>query len=502
MTLHLQSHPPFDFNAWRHSILHGITEQNISPPAAPEISPGSEFVIKKWLAELKQDRDGHLDFYPHQLISESSPESFLLGTGESILASIRPALENVKYELLIVTCFWAKSPSKTALCDILLNLSSKGISQGHRIRVRICLSSLSLVQKLFQTTSPDGYVYPPSAWVKNLGLPDPSYLRGLDLQIKSIFVRPFSVMHPKYMILDRRRVFLPSCNISWEEWFEGCVQFEGALVTELLSCWGRFWGRGPGWAFLQTPLTQQEASSNRTPEDLSLQSPASPDPEDLPRTLSCTLLSTGSIKTILLPSRHHRNPNFHPFPFQCAPTPPHTPLNTFILTLLSQAKATLYIQTPNLTSPPVLAGILAAVRRGVSVTVVISKRMQLLEQLLTAGTTTELCVCRLGKAVRQARRERMRRWRDMEQGAFALGALDISYYRPQQGEQTGEPVKSHLKLVAMDGEITVLGSGNMDRASWYTSQELGVAFVSAEFTDTVLKTVAKELEGRLERCVY
>ena len=44
----------------------------------------------------------------------------------------------------------------------------------------------------------------------------------------------------------------------------------------------------------------------------------------------------------------------------------------------------------------------------------------------------------------------------------------------------GEPVKSHFKCVIMDEEITILGSGNMDRASWYTSQELGIAFVSRE----------------------
>lgn len=58
------------------------------------------------------------------------------------------------------------------------------------------------------------------------------------------------------------------------------------------------------------------------------------------------------------------------------------------------------------------------------------------------------------------------------------GQLDIFYYK-QLGERAkleDEPVFSHFKMTMVDGEYLMLGSGNMDRASWWTSQEIGVLF--------------------------
>lgn len=59
-------------------------------------------------------------------------------------------------------------------------------------------------------------------------------------------------------------------------------------------------------------------------------------------------------------------------------------------------------------------------------------------------------------------------------------------------------MKSHLKLVVVDDEITVFGSGNMDRASWFTSQELGVALLSREVAENVGSCVDAGLEDRVE----
>jgi len=46
-----------------------------------------------------------------------------------------------------------------------------------------------------------------------------------------------------------------------------------------------------------------------------------------------------------------------------------------------------------------------------------------------------------------------------------------------------------------------LGSGNMDRPSWYTSQELGVAFYSDELCQRIRTTVDGALRGR-KRLVF
>jgi hypothetical protein len=90
------------------------------------------------------------------------------------------------------------------------------LQRGKKVKVRIGFSSSSLFQKLFHTSSPEGKIYASSTWHSKLGLPEPQSLAGLDLEVKSVFFLPFSVWHPKFVIVDNKEVFLPSCNVSWE----------------------------------------------------------------------------------------------------------------------------------------------------------------------------------------------------------------------------------------------------------------------------------------------
>jgi phosphatidylserine/phosphatidylglycerophosphate/cardiolipin synthase-like enzyme len=46
--------------------------------------------------------------------------------------------------------------------------------------------------------------------------------------------------------------------------------------------------------------------------------------------------------------------------------------------------------------------------------------------------------------------------------------------------------------------VTVLGSGNMDRASWYTSQELGIAFFSTDLATQLSQSVENALKDRVK----
>lgn len=136
--------------------------------------------------------------------------------------------------------------------------------------------------------------------------------------------------------------------------------------------------------------------------------------------------------------------------------------------------------------------------------------MQVAEQLVTAGRLTEWALEDLWREYTRMRSLHqlsgyLNEERDLEAGPSEHGTLEISYYRPpsrRRDRSDGSiilPVKSHLKLTVVDAETVVLGSGNMDRASWYTSQELGVAFFSREMAGEVMKAVQEELEGCLER---
>jgi phosphatidylserine/phosphatidylglycerophosphate/cardiolipin synthase-like enzyme len=178
-------------------------------------------------------------------------------------------------------------------------------------------------------------------------------------------------------------------------------------------------------------------------------------------------------------------------------TPPPTPLNTFLLTHLSTASHSIQIYTPNLTYRPLITALEDALQRSVNIRIVLPRKMMVFEQLLTAGTVSEIEVWRL-----QRRMNKVAARRDEEMGR--MGTLEIVWFDAQavraadevldrEGRNVGRPSKLHLKLTIIDDAITVLGSGNMDRASWVTSQEVGVAVFSEE--------VAKRM-GEVVRRVY
>ena len=470
------------------------TSASVSPPV---LEP---FIRSLDVAAQKNYRDdpNYYAKYSRSLITKSTVNSFMTGTGDAIYRSLAPLLETTNHELILVTCFWARSSSLETLNKVLRNLSHKAICRGtERIRVRLCFSSSSLFQKLFHKQSAEGQIYDQSSWTKQFGLPDPSELGGLDLQIKSIFILPFSVMHPKFIIIDRQTVVLPSCNISWEEWFEGAITCTGPIVDQFTKFYEEYWLR-------QTPpdlpATTQEDSK---PWHANIAETSDLGHANIVTHFSSTTKSStiSAIPTVFLPSPHRRNPRFQPFASTELVTAPPTPLNSFVLTLLSKAEKSIRIQSPNVTSPPVLSAILAALQRGIDVSILTSSRLMILEQLVTAGTTTSRCINTL-----------IKRYKKLvpcgptydEETAIAmprLGRLRVSYFEPKggpkkRGQEGSEPQQSHLKMMIADSEVVVLGSGNLDRASWFTSQELGVAFFDKGFVGQVESMVDQAMEGR------
>lgn len=220
-----------------------------SPPPIP--------IVAGWLeiqshAESRSDEDpAYFAASPQTLVTTSQPARFSLGTGSRVLASVFSKCLATNHELILVTCFWARSQSQKDLSALLLKLSEKAMAQCRKIRVRICFSSLSLAQKLFHTSSLDGQLYPPPSWV-SMGLPDVQALPGLELAVKSIFLRPFAVMHPKFILVDQQLAFMPSCNVSV------CISyFPGSSYLEEFGV--------SGASLLQTRCFTREQQSTRVP---------------------------------------------------------------------------------------------------------------------------------------------------------------------------------------------------------------------------------------------
>lgn len=215
----------------------------------------------------------------------------------------------------------------------------------------------------------------------------------------------------------------------------------------------------------------------------------------------------GHVPAIFLPSPHHATWKYYFWPWNVLLPPPPTPLNNFLLAAFAQASSSIYIQSPNVTSQPVLTALIDALKRGVKVHILTSENLMVLEQLVTAGTTTKRCMNALKvkheDLIESYTAEGLANASLLESGEFAQpGRLVIDYFAKRfkqlviEKPNDREPRQSHLKLTIVDERWTVLGSGNMDRASWYTSQELGVAFQSGDYAKHVIKQLGKWLPGR------
>ena len=96
-----------------------------------------------------------------------------------------------------------------------------------------------------------------------------------------------------------------------------------------------------------------------------------------------------------------------------------------------------------------------------------------------------------------------------EERALRRGSLKISYYKELSTGQARardgsgidgrwEEKQSHVKCYIFDGEVTVLGSGNGDRASWWTSLEVNVVIFGQSVATEVRRELGRYLDGRLE----
>ncbi|OAP59304.1 hypothetical protein AYL99_06602 [Fonsecaea erecta] len=427
--------------------------------------------------------------------------SLTTGTGASIYRStIIPAIRAAQSEVVLVTCFWAASTTRTQLCEALKDLSRRALASSSsaaatrpptKISVQICFSSSSLARNMLLPTPTDGQVYGPASWGK-LGLPEPEEVRGLDLRVVRKFFWPWGIIHSKYVIVDRKLAIFPSCNVSWERWFEVALSFTGPVVDHLRLFHADFWedGRPPA------------------PSPAPSRSPGGPSLAAVNAAQATTTTTTITAPTTLLPSPHtpaklpnHLQPRILlgrllPCFLDAATIPfPPTPLLQATHHLLATAQSSIAILTPNMTEPTVLESLLEALERGVRVCIWTNRALMTVEQIVTAGTTTPSCIQKLRERALQLGRAALletfffdddddENSPDDGPGFLQRGRRGLPENADdEERNQESIPVKLHAKVTIVDDERILLGSGNMDAASWRTSQELGVLVESREVVD-------------------
>ncbi|KAF7968391.1 hypothetical protein HWV62_30667 [Athelia sp. TMB] len=166
------------------------------------------------------------------------------------------------------------------------------------------------------------------------------------------------------------------------------------------------------------------------------------------------------------------------------------PQDTAWLAAMKYAKSKVFIQTPTFNAVPMVEATLAAVRRGVEVTLFIDLGFNDGgEQLPLQGGTNEVVMAKMFKELEDAHKENFR--------AYWYTAKDMC--RPINASKKQR--NCHVKIMIVDGHVGIQGNGNQDAQSWFHSQEANILIdspeVCAEWAAGIKSNQNTHLYGRL-----
>lgn len=159
---------------------------------------------------------------------------------------------------------------------------------------------------------------------------------------------------------------------------------------------------------------------------------------------------------------------------------------------MKHAKQKVFIQTPTFNAKPVVAGVLEAVRRGITVILFVDVGFNDGgEALPMQGGTNEEVVKKMFKELTT----------DEEKSR-------LQYYWYTAKDQN-KPINAHInhrnchvKLMIVDDHIGIQGNGNQDAQSWFHSQEINIMIdskhVCADWMDLILRNQNTMERGRLD----
>ena len=142
----------------------------------------------------------------------------------------------------------------------------------------------------------------------------------------------------------------------------------------------------------------------------------------------------------------------------------YIPQNEAFLSLIRNARSSIFIQTPDLNAATLLPGLAAAIKRGVVVTYYVCLGYNDSGELLPGqGGTNEMAAGKLmGMLSTEDERDRLQ--------VYFYVAADQSAPIHNKFKQRS----CHIKLLIADMAVGIQGSGNQDTQSWYQSQEVNV----------------------------
>ena len=431
-------------------------------------------------------------------------------------------------EVLLVTCVWSPSVAVRLVHNALIELSRRAGEKKHRVVVKIMYDAAGPAHFFNARRLVKPEVYSSDS----VGLPKPGDIPNLDFEVMSFHQGLLGTLHAKFLVVDRQVALVMSNNMEDNDNMEMMTQVEGPIVDGIydttLITWGDTFSSSS--SSLSYPAHNGGTSSAEQPEDLyTARGPARelqeveangetkhslPEHTDLDPHYDASLAgeidrmqatyapkpNEGHLQAINrqlnVTAPHPTAPNgpeippgeeFVPYiPISAtAPSPmalvsraPYgapdnsnvfVPQNAAWLSLIANAKESIFIQTPDLNATPLNSALKAALARGVRVTYYVCLGYNDPGEMMPGqGGTNEQFAAKLTSSL----------------SPTELEHLTIGYY---VGKDQSTPLhhsqrsrSCHIKLLIADDCVGMQGSGNQDTQSWYHSQEINLLVDSKE----------------------
>lgn len=381
--------------------------------------------------------------------------------GDAVFARQAELVKAAKKEVLIQTFAWdPHSAGARMILDALAMLADERRDGAERLTVRLMVDEGTGLAKKFmlmtsanKNTKSGRWPSRPEALVGNYqNNPEHKYaniVKDFDFQVRVYQHSSSNSLHSKSLVVDGVAAAITGANVQSRNHgempaYDLGVTMSGSVASGLRDDFVSHWNAA--------------VNPDQETQAMVLTPPSSAPSPDGP--------SDGVVMALLT-----RRPNWNVFHNGVT-----SPQNRGFMAAMRNAKKSIQVMTPNLNAPAVRDALVHAANRNVNVQILVSKGFndERVKGFIAGGTNDE------------AIRDILRRVHDKNH-------LDIRYFQNPNHPET-EPVPegnaagngaSHAKFMAVDGEVAIVGSSNMDKTSWHFSAETNVAILDTEATEAI-----------------
>lgn len=367
------------------------------------------------------------------IYTTGSVSDYMMSSLHDVIQYMCQKMNGAKTEILLVTSYWeAKSKAANLICETLKKLLEK----SPKIVVRIIIDNGN-IKNIFHHIR----TIPREEWEKVLGLDIPD---RHDVELRSIHYPLLGTIHAKFLIIDKSIAVLSSNNVQDRPNIELAVSMVGKVSESFVDIFERLWdGR------------------------------------------CVKKVKNGEKQRKYIPSSMNIDEDYINFNMIVANRPPYgglgkdvmTTQNSAIWTMMSIAREDILICSPTFNAEHAIKGVFSSCKRGVKVTLILTKYFNDKKESLPfqGGTNTQV-VKKLLLRLKTIKCEKN---------------LQVRWYVGENENIPKRGIHSHLKYMSIDKQICIFGNANMDTQSWYHSMEVNVILNDSNFSKQINTNVTK-----------